>query len=740
MPVLTAALSATARPLAMRLRPDLELRAVAMRGRAQWSVKDPLTLRYFQLREEEYFVLRMLDGQTSIDEIQSRFERRFSPRQLEPQRLQAFLSRLHEEGLILADSPGQASELLERKRKLRNKKWLETLSNILSLQFRGIDPDRFLSRIEPATRWIFSRTMAFLCGSIVAAAIMLVAVHFDTLESRLPDFRAFFGAGNILWLAVAIGGVKILHEFGHALTCRHYGGRCHELGFMLLVFTPCLYCNVSDAWLLNNKWRRIAISAAGIIVELTIAALATFAWWFSGPGLLNSLCLDLMFVCSVSSVLLNGNPLLRYDGYYILSDLIEVPNLQQQASSVIRRWLARFAAGAELSEARLLPARGQGWLALYAILSAIYRLFIVGLILWFLHRVLGPYGLDPVVQLVGVVAIGGMVGMPIVSGARFLRSQHRKDEVRWGRLAAFLLATLLFVAVVLIIPLPHRVTAPMVLEPVDAERVYVEAPGTLIESLVKAGDMVKAGQTLARLQNRDMDLEIAALQGDLQSQTLHLQNLEREQGSDSAAAAEIPTARKALADLKGRLVRRLADRERLTLVAPLSGTVLPPRGQSADVPQGQLPAWSETPLDPRNRGAYLKTGTEFCLIGDPNRLEAVAMIDQADVDFVHRGASVSIKLDELPNQTLAGEVATIAQIDLQVAPRELTDTGELPSRADTSGMSHPLETVYQARITLDDEPIPLRDRSAGRAKIDAGSQSLAARLYRWIEETFQFRW
>ena len=138
-----ASLSATARPLPMRMRPDLELRAVQMRGRPQWSVKDPLALRYYQLREEEYFILRMLDGRNSIDEIQTRFARRFAPRRLEPDRLHAFLGRLHNEGLILADPAGQGTELLRRRGKLIRQKWLEIFSNVLALQFRGIDPDRF---------------------------------------------------------------------------------------------------------------------------------------------------------------------------------------------------------------------------------------------------------------------------------------------------------------------------------------------------------------------------------------------------------------------------------------------------------------------------------------------------------------------------------------------------------------------------------------------------------------------
>ncbi len=227
----------------------------------------------------------------------------------------------------------------------------------MALRLRGVDPNRFLGRVSPALGWLFSWWFVAASFLLMGAALGLVIVHFDTLRLRAPGFSCVFQRYNLLWLAVAVAFAKVLHELWRAATCRHFGGDCHELGLMFLVFTPCLYCNVSDAWMMSNKWRRMAIGAAGMWVEMMLASAATFVWWWTGPGLLNGLCLDLMFVCSASTLLFNGNPLLRYDGYYILSDWLEVPNLREQASGVVRRWWTRWAFGVETPTDRLLARR-----------------------------------------------------------------------------------------------------------------------------------------------------------------------------------------------------------------------------------------------------------------------------------------------------------------------------------------------------------------------------------------------
>jgi putative peptide zinc metalloprotease protein len=732
-------ISSSARPLPLVMRRDLVIRPMKMRGRTLWVVKDPVAVRYHQLREEEFFVIGLLDGRTSSDEIRRRFAERFAPRELELPRLQSFLVRLHREGLVVSQAIGQGAELIERRRKLTRQAWLETASNLLALRFRGIDPQRFLDWLAPFGRRIFSRWFLVASLLLIASAVGLLVLHLDTLQQRLPEFRAFFGGHNLIWLVVAVAIAKVLHELGHALACRRFGGECHEIGLMLLVFTPCLYCDVSDAWLMSNKWRRIAIGAAGMWVEMILASIATFVWWWTGPGILNGLCLDIMFVCSVSTVLFNGNPLLRYDGYYILSDFVEVPNLQEQATQVVRRWFARWAFGIDLPPDRLSVSEGQVWLALYAITSTVYRLCVVVAILWFLQRVLKPYGLDVVASLLGVLAVGGMLVTPLIRSARWVRDQQRSEPLNWGR---FLIRTGLVVAaigVIAAIPLPRRITTAALVEPSGAARVYVTVPGTLLEA-AQAGQTVRAGEPVAHLENLELDLELTKLEGDRDREALHIKNLRGQQGSDPAAAAQIPTAEEALADLETRLAEQRRDRDRLTLSAPRDGTVFPPHRQSRPTPAGELATWTETPLDPRNRGAYLETGTIVCLVGDPQRLEATLLIDQSDVDLVRVGQKVQIRFDETPGRKLDGTVASIGELDLKVAPNELVVAGDLPSRIDESGNPRPISATYQARVELSpSDDFALRSGAIGRAKISVESASLARRLIRYLSQTLQSR-
>src|SRR5262249_5550710 len=169
----------------------------------------------------------------------------------------------HRGNLLVANATGQGGELLKRDNQRRRQKWLELAGNFLCLRFRGIDPDRFLNWLNRRAGWIFSPIAAICAFALIFTSAALVAAEFDSVWLRLPSFRAFFAANNWFWLAVTMCVTKILHELGHGLACKRFGGECHEMGVMLLVLSPCLYCNVSDAWLIPSDWRRAASSAAG---------------------------------------------------------------------------------------------------------------------------------------------------------------------------------------------------------------------------------------------------------------------------------------------------------------------------------------------------------------------------------------------------------------------------------------------------------------------------------------------
>ncbi len=734
--------SSSARPVALRKRPDLTARKQTYQGQVYWVIKEPVGLNYFRFQEEEFAILEMLDGKTSLDEIKKRFEAQFPPQKITLGELHHFIGTLHQSGLVIANVPGQGHQLKKRRDERRRKELLSALTNILAIQFKGIDPDRLLNRIYPWVRWFFTRTALILCVLLAVSALLLVSVQFDVFRSKLPGFHQFFSVKNAILLAVALGVTKILHEFGHALSCKHFGGECHEIGVMILVLTPCLYCNVSDSWMLPNKWHRAAIGAAGMYVEVVIASICTFIWWFSEPGLLNYLCLSTMFVSSVSTIIFNGNPLLRYDGYYILSDLLEIPNLRQKASSILYRKLAWLCLGLESPDDPFLPQRNQGLFAFYTVAATLYRWFVVLSILFFLNKVFEPYGLKIVGQMIAVMALSTMIGQPLYQLFKYFSVPGRLDRVKKIRLFATIGVLSLVVLAIAYIPLPHHVMTTLEIEPRGAETIYVSVPGRLVETYVRYGQRVEPGKLLARLEDTELMLTVTRLEGRCKERETRLASLRRQAFQDPLASAQIPAIEKSLATLTEQLEEKRADLARLELKARTAGVVMPPRGvRKRPTIEDELPTWSGTPLDPENLGALLTASVPVCYIGDPKKMKATLVIDQADIDFVRRGQKVEIMLDELPGRVLEGEIEEIAQVELLASPEQLSNKagGELPTETDAAGIERPMSTSYQARVPLDNDDGLLRIGLRGEAKIHVGSMPLGRRIWRYLAATFNFR-
>ena len=722
--------------LRLRMRLDLQVQRLQFGGTTYWGIKDPISLQYYQLRDEEYFILKQLDGSASFEAIRRQFEQRFLPQKLDASHLQGFLSRLHQSGLIIADAIGQGEILLERQTEKQKQALRSRFMNPLAIRFRGIDPHRFLNWLQPLAALCF--TPLFLLASLVlmVAACTLILTNVDNVVAQLPDFTTFFEAKNLLLLGFSLALVKIVHELGHALACNQFGGECHEMGVMLLAFIPCLYVNVSDAWTMPSKWHRIMVSAAGIFVELVISSVCVFLWWFSYPGLFHSLCLNIVFVCSVSTLLLNGNPLLRYDGYYILLDLIEVPNLRQRAQSIVsnrlHHWFFGHKSDILLKESRRL----RRFLFVYGVASMVYRWFIVIVILSVCYYVLEPYGLEIFAQVMGAFVLMGMLIVPLKSGLNEIQTYSKAGQIQWPRFLVRTTVVLALLVGLIFIPLPHRIKAPALIELKDAKQVYVTAPGFLKTAATPQTEL-KPGSLIAELHNDQIELEMLKLTGLINEQEIRISTLQKRQLDDPEAAQELPSAEEQLSDLKEQLEQRKTDLQRLSLKAPIAGTLIPAPPMPVSQESGALPNWSGSPLDLENRNCFLERGTWLCSVGDPDQLQARLIVDQEDVEFIAAGQSVRILLDEYPGTIFNGTIQEIAEIDIEDLHPNLIHREEITTEPDPTGKRQLSNTSYLARVTLEAPAEQPLIHSSGQAKITVSPESLGKKAYRQLRKTIR---
>lgn len=483
-------------------RPDLLMKPLGEDG--QHVVKDLRTGAYFNLPPAEAFLLGQLDGQRSADEICSAFEKRFGE-PLTADDLDQFLQVAAEQKLLQpavesapalpASSPPTPASAIRP---------LRLAQSILYFRRSVFDPDRFFTWLAPRITFVW--TAGFVCGSsaVIVLAGFLLWHNWHEYAEYLPE--------NLRWETVALAWLILfvfttLHEFAHGLTCKHYGGAVHEVGFLLMFFMPCFYCNVSDAWLIKERSRRIWITLAGGYCDLCNWALAVLLWRLLLPHTLPYRVAWLVMSICGGRVLLNLNPLIRLDGYYVVSDWLGIPNLRQQAFGRVAgylRWIL-WGAGRPTAEPR-------GTLLLtFGLLSWSFTVFYLGLMFFglyqLLHYYLGPAGVVPLVGLGWIIVPSLCAGLSEGEIMQMLKT-------RWLRCAGWLLLLAGVLAALCFIPMDDRVSGTFRTRP--AVRVEVRAPisGFLHEVRCDEGATVQSGELLACLHIPELPSRIAQKQAE----------------------------------------------------------------------------------------------------------------------------------------------------------------------------------------------------------------------------------
>jgi putative peptide zinc metalloprotease protein len=338
------------------------------------------------------------------------------------------------------------------------------------------------------------------------------------------------------------------------------------MGVMLLVFTPLPYLDVTSSWSFRSRWQRALVGAAGMITEIFVAAIAAFIWANTGPGTLHNLAYNMMFIASVSTVLFNANPLLRFDGYYILSDLLDIPNLHTRSRKHLRHLAERYLFGYKDSFSPSEGMKEAFWLTIFGVLSGIYRVVVfTGIILFVADKFLFAGVLMALMCVIswGVVPLFKLV-LYLASSPRLARTRIRAVTISVG-------AFVLVVASLAVIPFPNRFRAPGVMEAVQYVRMVNNAPGYVEAVLVPSGRTVRSGTPLMKLTDRELDFEIEATLAQ-RDETLALERraLGREKADLAPIRKRLETIEAKLEDLKG-------QRADLTVRARQSGAWVAPR-------------------------------------------------------------------------------------------------------------------------------------------------------------------
>lgn len=797
--------------LRVRMRPDLVIERAGASDR--WVVLDPVALRYFELRDEECAVLRMLDGRIDFAELRGRFERLFAPMRLSAPMLESFLHRLHENGLVLADSPGQGDVWASRRQATwRRAAWM-TLANPLAIRLPAIGAADAVAHLSRLIGWMFSPPALLVAFVAIGWAAIVAAIHSDQLAREIPRAEAWFqgnrldghtlqGSSSLVaggWWLATLAVVKCCHELGHALLLARWGGRVHAVGAMLFVFAPALYCDVSDAWRLPSRWRRVAVGLAGMGVELLLAAVAIAVWRLTAPGFAHALALKTLVVCSIGTIFFNANPLMRGDAYYVLSDLLNVPNLAMEARGALACLIRGMLLGADQDEIDRDTARGKSgrtdrggrgesessggtgsargsgggrgvsgvgggrgasvsssgrilssgvvrrWcLAAYGLLSLLCLVFFYWTALRWIAAALAPYGLTDLSKIVGTMVAVGMAGPPLVSVIRHWRQPARSQPWRWRRIIGVAIGFVAMIAAVWFVPMPRRVWAPIVLKLSSAQPVYVTVPGTLVWCL-PAGSRVASGDVIARIENEALADEERMLAAELTVQELRVSQLKLRLPSDSSLAPLLPVEEERLRGLREQQGRLEAELDRLVLRAERSGVIVEPHQQStksaadaaSEVGFTDGPHRAETAWP----GSPLDSRNLGCYLAVGTALCEVGELTELE-------AEAQITLIDLP-WVSAGQSAEM-RLDSMPSLKVAGVIGDVARASEVSrsvDASHPdtrgdesVETVrYEARISFrgDAAWTRLRPGASGWARIDAAWEPLGRRLWRSIRRTFQ---
>ena len=625
-----------------RLRSHVRVRRHRYRGIIAYVLDDGAAGRTHRMPRGAYLFVGRLDGERTVEALWEDLVGELGEDAPTQDDVIATLGQLHGADLLSSDMLPDTGEMIKRQKKQRRQLWLQNLKGPMSLRFPLIDPDAFLTRAMPRLRPLFGWPGLLLWLAVVAPAALIASAHWSELTHNLAD--RVLAADNLMIMALCYPLVKIIHEFGHGFAAKTHGREVREMGVMLLVLFPVPYVDASAASALPGKWHRALVGAAGMIAELFVAALATYAWVALEPGTARAFAYNIMLVAGISTLLVNGNPLLRFDGYYILADLIEIPNLGSRANRYWGHLVDRHIFRTHDIQPFAATPGEKRWFLVYAPAAFVARIVMLLGIALFVAQKFFVVGV-----LIALWSLWTGLALPVWKMfAHVFASPHLHRNRRFA-VQATLAATAALGLLLFVVPAPHHVNAQGVVWLPDAAHVRAGTDGLITRVAVAEGAEVRPGDLLVETVQPTLETEVTKLGWRVR---------ELEAQADSELAGDLvkrQISQVAAVEAREKLRMQRQREAVLRLFAGAPGRFLPVMAPATDLP-----------------GRHVRQGDLIGYVA-PDRAEIVRIVvPQDDIDLVRRQLrGVRYRIAAVPGESFAGRIV-----------REVPGgTHELPSEA-----------------------------------------------------------
>ncbi|MGV3569472.1 MAG: site-2 protease family protein [Ramlibacter sp.] len=696
------------------LLPTVRVQRQQFRGRDWYVLEDSYTQRFFRMTPEAWAFISRLTPEKTVEETWNAFIESHPEQAPGQEAVIQLLSQLHVSNLLYFRHQPDNDAIVERVRRTRRRELTGKAMSFLFFRVPLVDPNAWLDRMKPLIRVLTGPWMAILWLVVVAMGCAAAIEHRDALVDKT---QGLLSLSNLPWLYVCLAVLKLLHELGHAFVTKRYGGEVRTLGVMFLLFTPLPYVDATASWAFRNPWHRVYVGAAGMLVEFFLAAVGALVWAATGPGLVNSIAFNVMVIGSVSSLIFNGNPLLRFDAYYMLSDAVEIPNLYQKGQ---KQWLYfgdKYLLGSEGVSSPAQDEREWWWLTSYGLLSFLYLIIVtVGITLFLLDQWFA----------IGVVALAITLATKIVMPSWKLFGHLTGPKVARTRRRA--LAGALGIAAVLVgvigwVPVPYSVQAQGILQASDAAVVYAPTDGALLRAVARNGQHVRAGDVVAQLRNPDLeqDLEVSR------------QALREADAMLRLALVRAPSQLGSLQEQRGAMVRRIAElqaqRDQLLVRSPRDG-------------EWVAPALHE------NEGNWLQRGQPLGETVQRRGFRFVAVVpqEQANELFARPPKEASVKLTGQADFSIeAGKLQLLPYQQQKLLSSALgwLGGGEIPVSTDDRSGATAAESFFALHVALPAQlpagMAPLHGMS-GQVRLELPGQPLYWQARRGMMQLMQKRY